>query len=173
MQTLVVNTFGGPSSGKSTLAYGLMAKLKCEGHNAELVVEYAKELTYRRDFDALKNQFEVVREQDRRLRDLVGQVDIIVNDSPLLLGICYAIPPYDQPWNVQRTWELFNSYNNFNIFVRRVNPYQTSGRKESEDRSKEIDAQIAALFDSEMDLRLDADESAVDRAYQAVLKVLT
>lgn len=39
----VINLFGGPSAGKSTLAAGVFYNLKCMGINCELITEYPKD----------------------------------------------------------------------------------------------------------------------------------
>jgi hypothetical protein len=169
LRTVVVNALAGPGAGKSTLSYGLIAKLKAEGHRAELVTEYAKDLTWRRDFVALANQFEVTREQDRRLRDLVGQVDFIVHDTALPFGTIYAKAPYDEPWHVRRCWELFDSYRNFNVFVTRKKAYQTAGRNQTEAEAVELDKRIRALFDGRIDIEVEGKSDAVDQVYDALM----
>lgn len=172
--TIVCNALGGPGSGKSTMSYGLIAALKARGHKAELVTEVAKELMYRRDFVALANQFEVVRQQDQRLRDLLGQVDVIVMDSSLPLGILYAPKdgPYAEEWFARRTWEMFDGYQNFNVFVRRCKAYETYGRRESLDQAQLLDQQILDLYGDRIDLYVDGDNGAVEAVYEALMQKL-
>ena len=43
-----VNVFGGPGSGKSTMAYAVAAELKARGYTAECVGEVAKDCIYDR-----------------------------------------------------------------------------------------------------------------------------
>jgi len=43
---LIVDFFAGPGAGKSTTAADVFAKLKWRGVNAELIGEYAKDLTW-------------------------------------------------------------------------------------------------------------------------------
>ena len=43
MKTVVINLFGGPGCGKSTIAAELFAILKKQGYEVELVTEYAKD----------------------------------------------------------------------------------------------------------------------------------
>jgi hypothetical protein len=168
--TVIINALGGPCSGKSTLSYGLMSLLKSRGHRAEYVPEYAKELVYRRDFTKLANQFEVTREQDRRLRDLLGQVDWIVHDTALPLGIIYAKPPFDEEWNVRRTWELYDGYENFTIFVKRVKAYEAYGRNQTEAEAVALDDQIKNLFGpSRINLTLEGKEGNEEEAYKALM----
>ncbi|TYO65512.1 hypothetical protein FXV83_16395 [Bradyrhizobium hipponense] len=59
---LVINLIGGPGSGKSTTAAGLFFLMKLAGLKAELVVEYAKELSYDENWSTLKNQLHVLAE---------------------------------------------------------------------------------------------------------------
>jgi len=168
-RTLIVNALAGPGAGKSTLAYGLIAMLKSKGHRAEYVPEFAKELTYQRDFVALANQHEVTKEQDRRLRDLLGQVDIVVHDTALPLALVYCSVSYRQPWFERRVWELFDSYRNFNVFVTRKKQYQTYGRKESEAEAHELDDRILQLFEGRIDLTVEGNDQAVERVYAALM----
>ncbi len=173
LRTIVVNALGGPGSGKSTLAYGLIALLKARGHRAELVQEFAKELTYRRDWVTLANQDIVTREQDRRIRDLIGHVDVVVQDSALPLGIIYAQGEFaEAEWFKRRVWELYEGYNNYTIFVTRRKKFQQYGRKQTEQESLALDQKILDLFGPErIDLIVNGDETAVETAYEALMKI--
>lgn len=59
----VVNIFAGPGAGKSTLAAYFYYKMKMAGVKVELVTEYAKDLTWRKDWETLGNQNLVFNEQ--------------------------------------------------------------------------------------------------------------
>lgn len=171
-KTIVVNMLGGPGSGKSTLSYGLMALLKSRGHKAEYVPEYAKEITYRRDWAALSNQNAVTSEQDRRLRDVLGQVDWIIHDTALPLGLMYAPEPYDQVWFADRVWQMFDGYSNFNIFVNRVKPYETYGRKQNEEEAKALDGRIRDLFGPDrIHFCVDGAEGNEELAYNRLMQI--
>lgn len=171
-RTLVVNLIAGPGAGKSTLAYGLMSLLKSRGHKAEYVPEYAKEITYRRDWTLLANQNAVTTEQDSRLRALLGQVDWIVHDTALPLGLMYAEPPFNEKWFERRVWDLYEGYRNFTIFVKRVKPYQSYGRKQSEEESNVLDKRIYDLFGPDrIDLTVEGKEGAEHGAYQALMEL--
>ena len=152
------------------MSYGLMSLMKARGHKVEFVAEYAKELTYRRDFKTLDNQFDVMREQDRRLRDLIGHVDFIVHDSALPLGLLYAKSPFNQKWFEDWTWELYESYRNFTIFVERAKAYETYGRKETEAQALEIDRRTIKIFGPErINLTLPGREGNDREAYTALM----
>jgi hypothetical protein len=53
--TLVVNLLGGPCCSKSTMASDLFANLKWKGIDCELTGEYAKDLTWERRNETLKD----------------------------------------------------------------------------------------------------------------------
>ncbi len=169
--TLICSFLGGPSSGKSTLGFEVISKLKARGHKAEFVPEYAKELVYRRDFATIADQGLVTREQDRRLRDLLGHVDFVIHDTALPLGIIYAQGDFKQDWFTNRVWALYNGYNNFNTFVRRVKPFQQYGRMQNEQESRALDGTILNLFGPErINLTVDGKEGSGDVVYEAIVR---
>lgn len=160
----VINLWAGPGAGKSTTAAGLFFKMKCAGYKAELVTEYAKDLTYERQWALRRCQMHVSREQARRQARLIGQVDFCITDSPLLLGLHYARPrdlPSVQRF-VERQWGL---YENVNFYLNRVKPYQSYGRSGNEDGARTIDRSLRILLDERgmSYCRLDGDEHAPER----------
>ena len=52
----IIQFFGGPGSGKSSVAYKLAGALKSKHINCELVTEVAKDVTWEKNFHQLKNQ---------------------------------------------------------------------------------------------------------------------
>lgn len=144
---LVINLFAGPGCGKSTLASFIYYKLKTLGYNAELVSEYAKELTWEENFDKLSDQLYVTAKQNRKLNRLLNKVDVVVTDSPLLLGNHYSVPEYLGGTFEPMVYNLFNSYNNLNILLNRVKSYHAKGRTQSEAEAKNIDIQIKQMLD--------------------------
>ena len=163
---IIVNLFGGPSSGKSTTAAGIFHKLKMQGINCEIVTEFAKHMTWKEDFNTLKNQVYVHAKQHDRMFHLVDKVDVIITDSPTIMGLIYC------DWNVfPKSFEtlvvdLFNNQGeNMNYLLRRAKPYQTAGRSQTEDEAIEKDWQIVDLISRhgiECSM-VQGDESAVDR----------
>ena len=53
---LVVNLYGAPGAGKSTGAAYIFSKLKMAGVKAELVTEFAKDMVWEENNEALHNQ---------------------------------------------------------------------------------------------------------------------
>ena len=52
--TLVVNLFGGPGCGKSTLMAGIFHQLKLKGYDCEMVTEFMKDLVWEKELKLLK-----------------------------------------------------------------------------------------------------------------------
>lgn len=73
----IINLFGGPGVGKSTLAATTFAHMKQEGYSVELVTEYAKQLTWEGRTNALSNQIYVFAKQLHNIFRLKGQVDYL------------------------------------------------------------------------------------------------
>lgn len=139
---LVVNLFGAPCTGKSAMAAAVYAKLKFMGINVELVREYAKELVWEKRTRALGLQEVILAEQNRRLQSLVGQVDLVITDCPLLLGIVYATSDYPASF-AELCFELFDSYTNLNYLMLRDYPYVEQGRVHTEQEAQAIHIKIA------------------------------
>jgi nicotinamide riboside kinase len=166
----VINVWGGPGSGKSTTAAGLFATMKIKGHKVELVTEFAKDLTYKKDFITLSNQLAVLGEQDHRLRRLEGHVDYVITDSPLLLSIVYSQGIYSEQWFRRAVWGAFCTYDNTNFLLKRVKPYSEYGRNQTEDQAKDIDMVLRRLLDAygvDFD-QIEGDESAAGLIYSTL-----
>lgn len=139
----VINLFGGPGVGKSTCAAGLFHLMKLQSMEVELVTEYAKSLVWSERDTMFTEQDYIFAKQNHQLRRLRGKVDWVVSDSPIILGHFY-IPdnfPGKEPFS-QFVNEMYNSYDNINIFLGRDKAYNTNGRNQTEDEAKSIDIAI-------------------------------
>lgn len=129
---IVVNLIGGPGVGKSQLAHAIMSELKRTNMRVEYVGEFAKDLSYRKDFDTLSDQLFVLANQHARIRALVGQVDVVIMDTSLLLGLLYM--PADYPSTFAPfLLDVYNSFNNV-VFAISRHPdieYQSWGRNQT------------------------------------------
>lgn len=128
----VINLFGAPGSGKSTAAAGLFNLMKLRGHSVELVSEYAKDLTYERNWMGLDNQLMILAQQDARLRRLEGQVEFAITDSPLPTGIAYMGDRW-KPGLERTTWDVYDHYDNYHVLLTKGKfPYDPAGRNQDE-----------------------------------------
>ncbi|MBK3400435.1 AAA family ATPase [Methylobacterium ajmalii] len=145
-ELVVVNLWTGPCGGKSTVAAGLFNLLKQGGVRVELVSEFAKDLTYERNYGSLENQLAILGEQDRRLRRLVGQVDFAITDSPLPMGMVYMTPEYEE-WLPAAIEGAYERYTNVDFLLARGDwPYQTVGRNQTQHEALTLDMQIRRVF---------------------------
>lgn len=144
--TKVINFFAGPNAGKTTLALELAAYMKRNEYDCEFIGEEAKDRCYDEDKMGLDDQLMMFANQARRQYRLLGTVDYIITDSPLLLAQVY-IPGSHERFKrdmvdyslfmgsfLSLTRDTFNLYNNANFFVRRGNKkYVPHGRKHTEE----------------------------------------
>lgn len=136
---IVVNLFGGPGSGKSTMAARVFSELKDRGYNAELVTEYAKDKTWEKSYAVLSNQIYVFAKQHHRLWRCADKVDIIITDSPLQLSLVYGNMSPSFETVVKEEIEKFC---NVNVFLKRVKKYNPAGRSQTEDEARDLDIRI-------------------------------
>lgn len=145
---LVVNLFGAPGAGKSTLAAYIFSKLKMNDVNAELITEFAKDKTWEKNFSALKNQAYVFGKQWYRITRCQGDVDVVVTDSPLLLNILYNNDPVLGESFNQVVKNVFNSYKNLNYFILRAKKYNPKGRNQTEAESDELSDKLIDILNN-------------------------
>lgn len=149
METLVVNLFGGPGTGKSTTAAGVFRSLKLRGINAELALEYAKDKVWEGNEATLENQLYVFGHQHRRVQRLLGKVPVVVTDSPILLSLVYykGGNPYFMDmvrYEHHQMWTL-------DVMLERVKPYETAGRLQDEAGARALDVEIRGMLFHEAD----------------------
>lgn len=142
--TKVVNIFGGPGVGKSTVAMELTSLMKRNGTRVEYVNEYVKGHMFSGRTDALELQEYIFAKQHHKQHILRDKVDYIITDAPLLLSCIYA--PNDALKSALETyiWGMFNRFDNVNIVLKRdlTTPYQQYGREQTEVEAIIKDAEI-------------------------------
>lgn len=155
--TKVINFYGGPSAGKSTMAAQLFGEMKTRRMNVEYVPEFAKDLTWKKS-GCLDDQVYVFANQHHALYTLLGQVDYIITDSPLLLGLHYVemgFQKFERDVGYLRLIEsleelvlrTFHRYNNINFYVERGDrKFIQAGRNQNEEESKSIDDAVFRLL---------------------------
>lgn len=171
MKTIVINLYGGPGCGKSTVAALVFGKLKQKGINCELVTEYAKDKVWEESYNTLKNQIYVFGKQLHRMWRLNNKVNVIITDSPLPLSIIYNS---EEDVNFEKlVISEFNKFNNFNFIINRSTKYQIEGRYQTEEEAKKIDSDILSLLCKyNMTTVILSLDIAVDRICEIVLNNL-
>lgn len=145
--TLHVHIAGAPCMGKSVTAAQVFAKLRIMGVNAELVQEYAKEKFWEGKLSPT-TQFLTAAEQTRREAFLEGRVDVIVSDSPPLLGALYASASFrrqletciartQEDW-LRKTYVLFVDLN--------IAPFEFTGRIGDARQSLELHLELVKML---------------------------
>lgn len=143
-KTYIINFISGPGSGKSTICALVFAKLKLKGFVCEYIQEYPKTLVWTKDFDTLNNQYFVSMKQFNILKQMVGTVQYVCTDGPLVHGLYYNLYNKDNTSNIQKTEKMildnYNQFDNINIFLERGNfKYEPQGRLQTEDEARDID----------------------------------
>lgn len=170
MDTKIINLFGGPGIGKSTCAATLFSLLKLADKDVELVTEFAKDLTWSERHNSLRCQPYVFGKQLHRIEILLGKVEFIVNDSPILLSRIYN-NRYPESFN-QSVVDIFQSMNNRNFLLSRGDRrYMLKGRTQTRNEAIEIDRKILnVLLDNKVPFTtILSDESAAQRIFEAAV----
>jgi len=171
--TKIINLYGGPGTGKSTTASAVFAELKFRGVNCEYVQEYAKDKAWEFGTNHLgvpkvfQAQEYIFGKQHFRLRRCAQDVDVIVTDCPLFLGLIYM--PKDFPIPSLRTAirEAYDMYDNLNVFLVRNKPYNPKGRFQTEDEAKNLDGVIKDMLNTQ-----DVPYHIIDSGREAVDKII-
>lgn len=144
--------------------------------NCELINEHAKDLTWEKNWTALNNQILTSATQIYKQERVESQVDIIITDSPILLGTFYWNDPNKRKkyYFTKLLAEIYKEKNNFNIFIDRKKKYNPVGRNQTESESKAIDAKVLELLNkynidfSTIPGTVDGTEEAVSRILQKI-----
>lgn len=173
----VINFYGGPGSGKSTKAAGLYYKMNMAGFSVELNNEFAKECVWEDNVPMLKDQLFMLAHQHRKILRLVGKVDYVITDSPVMLSGIYR-ELYDGPLYSdlidKLARECYDKYENINFMLDRPKKiFNQKGRAQTEEGSIDIDSAILEMFKNEkvpFFWLKGLEEDAVDIAYKYVAK---
>lgn len=155
----LVNFYGCPGAGKSTAAAALFVYLKNRACNVELVRELAKDLVYAKRQHEMTNQAWILGEQYKRVKDVDNyeSVPLIITDSPILLGAVYSQQHHYVNELEGLMYKLNSEFENVNVKVRRVKPYNPSGRNQSESESDALEQIIDSIV-PHFDYEINGDE---------------
>lgn len=146
--TLVINLFGGPGTGKSVMAAELFSKLKRKGVETEMALEYAKDKVWENSLGVFENQLYVFAKQYHRIHRLLGKVQVIITDSPIILTGYYDLGKNPEFYEFVKNTH-FKLENNINIFInRKPENYSENGRYQNLEQSIKIDNDLLELLNS-------------------------
>lgn len=138
----VINIFGGPGAGKTTLAMSVFTSLNMQQKKIEYVDEYAKELTWNQSFKLMENQRIIFANQHQKFYRLRDALEIVVTDAPLFNSIVYSGKDEDNKTFHADVFHEFNKYQNLNFFLKRETTYQTHGRTQKLEDAMKVDEEV-------------------------------
>lgn len=135
----VINFFGAPGVGKSTIAMLLASMLKQNQIDAEVSLEFVKEYIHAGNNNLLAYQNYIFAQQERQLRILLDskEAEFVITDAPLLHSVFYAPENYPVYFK-DLVFEIYHSYDNVNFLIKRKHNYSFNSRIHSEEQSKII-----------------------------------
>lgn len=153
-KTTVINLFGGPGIGKSTVCAQMYADLKKRGVSCEMVREYVKDLAWEQRQLGPYDQLYITGEQIRREALLLGRANIVITDSPVLIGAEYA-RRYSPKHVAKGALEAARAYyrqvaedghEHIHVMLAREGEYTPEGRYQTESEARKIDQGLEALL---------------------------
>ena len=154
--TKIINLFGGPGIGKSSIAAGLTYKLKKKHIKVDNPYEFPKQLAWDENHLAIKDQLYVLANQHRGIVKSYNKVDYIILDSPILLSLVYKTAYNNNltyPANLytetfdNMVLDIFNQYDNINILLERsFGEYNEKERYQTIEESKVLDKKIEDIL---------------------------
>ena len=154
MKTLVINFYGAPGSGKSTMASYIFSKLKMQGEDVEIVGEFAKELVWEERNETMKDEIYIFGKQHHRFYRLNGKVDLVVTDRPIKLSKFYN-KKYGKESKAFDTLidECVDEFENYNIFLKKDDiEFKEKGRKQTKEESIAFEKEMIEMFNEDIDL---------------------
>ena len=147
----IINLFGGPGIGKSSIANGLTYKLKKKHIICDNPYEFPKLLAWDDNHSAIRDQLYVLANQHRGIVKSYGKVDFIILDSPILLSLTYRnyyksneypATLYGESFD-KLVLDTFNQYDNINIVLNRsIGLHNEKERYQTLEQSILLDVEI-------------------------------
>lgn len=147
----VINMLSGPSVGKSTVSTFVFGHMKRAGFKVEFAPEVAKDYVWESWAHIFSEQDYIFGQQHRLIRRLVRHdVDYVVSDSSLLLGLLYMPPSFPTTF-APFLREVYDTYDNINIYLERnpAFPYVETGRNQTYAEAVQKDRDILKLLSDE------------------------
>ena len=147
--TKVINIIGGPGCNKSLFSSAIILQLIVHHKTVENIPDFAKSLVWQRDFEGLKNQYQIAQRQFDTLELLDGQVQFLVTECSLPQILYYNEHYEENICDVAKTraqiLRWYRQLDNINVIVERGDrKYVHSGRMQDEDEAIRIDRALRA-----------------------------
>lgn len=147
--TKVINIIGGPGCNKSLFSSAIILQLILHKKTVENIPDFAKSLVWQRDFEGLKNQYQIAQRQFDTLELLDGQVQFLVTECSLPQILYYNEHYEENICDVAKTraqiLRWYKQHDNINVIVERGDgKYVHSGRMQDEDEAIKIDRALRA-----------------------------
>jgi len=148
MKPIRINIYGGPGSGKSTVAAWLFGELKSLNIPCELAREYVKNWAYEKrkveNWDQVYIMGKQILEEHRLIK---AGVEVIISDSPVALSCVYGRMYFKRNKKMIEGIDaivqgFLQECENVNVVLRRPESYEEKGRYESKKAAERIDREI-------------------------------
>lgn len=149
--TYIIEVYGGPSIGKSTVASQLYSQFKLRGASVEMAHEYVKRWAWEgrpvRAFDA----YYILGKQIKEESSLFNKVDVIISECPVALSATYAelYAPQHVLNGISASVRSYyaasaqDGHRRIAVLLPRKHRYVAAGRFEDADQARIVDAVIA------------------------------
>ncbi len=149
--TKVINIIGGPGCDKSLFSSAIILNLNLRHKSVEHIPDYAKSLVWQKDFESLKNQYQIAQRQFEMIDLLDGQVQYLVTECALPQVLYYNENYADNICDIAKTklhiLEWYKQHDNLNILVERGDKkYSHTGRFQDEEQAREIDKALRQIL---------------------------
>jgi hypothetical protein len=171
----VINLFGPPGVGKSTVRSGLFWRMRSAQMSVEEVSEYAKYLVLTgRLWQLQVDQLYLLAKQNHKQIILENKYDYAVTDSPLPLCAFYAPGNYLAGFD-DLVMAAFERYENLNIYLSRKmdeSDFELTGRVHDLQASKEIDLRMREFLQRRgiSIHEMEVDAHSPERIHQLILQ---
>lgn len=178
----IINLFAGPSAGKSSIAAGILHKLKKKHISCDAPYEFPKVLAWDNNKEAIKDQLYVLANQHRGIAKSYGKVKYIVVDSPILLSMVYK-DYYNDPTEYPSCLyleefdnlilKIHNYYDNLNVVLVRSkdSDHNDKERFHNLDESNELDKTIINMLKNNniSYIEIPVDENTIDEIMKYII----
>lgn len=110
-------------------------------------MEYAKDKVWEESYSVLKHQIYVFGKQLHRIQRLIGKVDVIITDGPLLNSLIYGKNEVEEFHALVRA--VSNKFDSWNFFLERNKNFNPAGRLQTEEEAMLLDGAIYNMLVSE------------------------